>query len=297
MAEEDQGAYDQAAASLEEAIILFQSLNDRLLAAAVRHALGVVYYEQNDVPRATTLFAQALQEFRTFDQPWLMGYALASLGKIARAEGDWTRAAALYGESLTLRWERVGDKVGIAGSLRGLASIAALIGSFDRAARLYGAAEAVREAIAAPVPRHHPLSERAFAEARAGLGEAAFAGAWNAGRALSLADAVTEALMVPAEAVAAAPAGKPLTPAARHGLTPREVEVLELIREGCSNRMIGERLYISERTARTHVQNILKKLDVGTRAAAAVYAVEHGLTEPRLGSGSQGQMRVVGAST
>jgi hypothetical protein len=38
-------------------------------------------------------------------------------------------------------------------------------------------------------------------------------------------------------------------------------------------------LYISERTARTHVQNILNKLDVSTRAAAAAYAVEYGLIE------------------
>ena len=51
--------------------------------------------------------------------------------------------------------------------------------------------------------------------------------------------------------------------------------------EGCSNREIGERLYISERTAGTHIQNILDKLDVSTRAAAAAYAVEHGLIKLR----------------
>jgi DNA-binding CsgD family transcriptional regulator len=238
-----------------------------------------------------------LREFRTYDQPWLMGYALASLGKIARAQGDYARAAALYAESLTLRWERVGDKVGIAGSLRGLASIAALIGSYARAARLYGAAEVVREAIGAPVPRHHPISELAIAKARTSLGEAAFAAAWHDGRELTLADAVTEALVIPAESAGTAPTGQPVTPAARHGLTPREMEVLQLVRVGCSNRQIGERLYISERTARTHVQNILNKLDVSTRAAAAAYAVEHGLIEPRHGSVSEGLAGVARAST
>ena len=170
MAKEDQGEYDQAAALLEEALSLFQALDDRVLAAAVRQALGVVYYEQNDFPQATTLFADALQEFRTADQPWLMGYALASLGKIARAQGDFARAAALFAECLTLRWERVGDKVGIAGSLRGLASIAALIGSYTLAARLYGAAEAVREAIGAPLPRHHPSPSWPLPRARAASG-------------------------------------------------------------------------------------------------------------------------------
>jgi non-specific serine/threonine protein kinase len=294
MAKEDQGEYDQAATLLDEALTLFHSVDDRLLAAAVRQALGVVHYEQNDLPRAAVLFADALREFRTHDQPWLMGYALASLGKIARAQGDLARAAALYAESLTLRWERVGDKVGVAGSLRGLASIAALIGSHARSARLYGAAEAVREAIGAPLPRHHPISELAIATARAGLGEAAFAAAWQEGREVTLAEAVTEALGVPTEAIAAAPAGKSLTPATRHGLTAREAEVLQLVREGCSNRQIGERLYISERTARTHVQNILNKLDVNTRAAAAAYAVEHGLLESRQGAVPAS---VTGAST
>jgi DNA-binding NarL/FixJ family response regulator len=89
--------------------------------------------------------------------------------------------------------------------------------------------------------------------------------------------------MVPAEVAMATPPKPEPSPAALHGLTPREVDVLELLREGCSNRMIGERLFISERTARTHVQNILIKLDVGTRTAAAAYALEHGLLAPRHG--------------
>jgi len=297
MAKEDQGAYDQAALVLEEAVALFHSLGDPLLAAAARHSLGVVYYEQNDLRRASTLFADALQDFRTHDQPWLMGYALGNLGKVARAQGDYVQATALYTESLTLRWDRVGDKVGIAGSLRGLASIAALTGYPARAARLYGAAEAVREAIGAPVPRHHPQSEQAIAKARAALGEAAFTVAWNEGRGLALADAVAEALAAPNPVVDAVHADTLSTAAARHGLTPRELEVLQHVSEGCSNREIGGRLYISERTARTHVQNILNKLDVSTRAAAAAHAVEHGLIERQRRSPSDELTAPAGATT
>ena len=103
-------------------------------------------------------------------------------------------------------------------------------------------------------------------KARAGLGDAAFTTAWQEGRALHARGCGhRSAVVVPTEAVDAAPVGKSLTPATRHGLTPREAEVLQRCREGCSNRQIGERLYISERTARTHVQNILNKLDVNTR--------------------------------
>ena len=61
------------------------------------------------------------------------------------------------------------------------------------------------------------------------------------------------------------------------GLTTREIEVLRLIRDGLSNREIGERLFVSKRTAETHVEHILAKLDVSTRAEAAADAVERGL--------------------
>jgi predicted ATPase/DNA-binding CsgD family transcriptional regulator len=293
MATEDQGDYDLAAERLTEALALYTALDDRLMAAAVRQSLAVVAYERNDALRAASLFAEALQTFRAFDQPWLIGYALAGLGKVARADGEYGHAATLYAESLTLRWERVGDKVSIAGSLRGLASIAALTGDPVRAGRLYGAADALREAIGAPVPQHHDLAETAVRAARAALGEAAFGAAWQAGRALPLAEAVAEALAVATDHSTSPPEREPAS--ATHGLTRREVEVLHLIREGCTNREIGERLFISERTARTHVQNILDKLDVSTRAAAAAYAVEHGIV-PRRSPESEGQAVTVAAS-
>jgi HD-GYP domain-containing protein (c-di-GMP phosphodiesterase class II)/DNA-binding CsgD family transcriptional regulator len=61
------------------------------------------------------------------------------------------------------------------------------------------------------------------------------------------------------------------------GLSDREVEVLRLVARGLSNRAIAERLYISPRTAEHHVQHIYTKLGASTRAAAAMFAMEHGL--------------------
>jgi DNA-binding NarL/FixJ family response regulator len=62
-------------------------------------------------------------------------------------------------------------------------------------------------------------------------------------------------------------------------LTVREREVLALLAEGASGRMIARRLEISENTVRTHVQNLLTKLQVGSRIEAVAYAVRHGLVE------------------
>ncbi len=65
------------------------------------------------------------------------------------------------------------------------------------------------------------------------------------------------------------------------GLTPRELEVLRLVADGISNRGIGERLFISEKTSVRHVSNIFAKLGVHTRAEAARIAAEGGLTKAR----------------
>lgn len=63
-------------------------------------------------------------------------------------------------------------------------------------------------------------------------------------------------------------------------LSPREREVLALVGRGCSNREIADELVISERTARTHVSNILLKLELPSRTRAALWAIENGVVTP-----------------
>jgi DNA-binding CsgD family transcriptional regulator len=64
------------------------------------------------------------------------------------------------------------------------------------------------------------------------------------------------------------------------GLSRREREVLAVIAEGRTNREIGERLFISQKTVGVHVGNILAKLGVSGRVEAAAVAIRLGLTEP-----------------
>jgi DNA-binding NarL/FixJ family response regulator len=61
-------------------------------------------------------------------------------------------------------------------------------------------------------------------------------------------------------------------------LTEREREVLTLIADGRSNREIARALVLSEKTVKTHVSNILMKLDLADRTQAALWAVRHGIT-------------------
>lgn len=68
-----------------------------------------------------------------------------------------------------------------------------------------------------------------------------------------------------------------LQPAARHGLTGRELEVLRLVAVGRTNREIAETLVISEHTVARHLQNIFAKLGVSSRTAAGAFAFAHDL--------------------
>ena len=60
-------------------------------------------------------------------------------------------------------------------------------------------------------------------------------------------------------------------------LTPREMEVLQLLAQGLPNRRIGERLFINERTVKYHVASILAKLEAANRTEAVMRAIERGL--------------------
>lgn len=64
-----------------------------------------------------------------------------------------------------------------------------------------------------------------------------------------------------------------------HLLTRRECEVLQLLTDGRSNRGIGDDLYISEKTVKNHVSNILQKMNVNDRTQAVVVAIKNGWVE------------------
>ena len=93
-----------------------------------------------------------------------------------------------------------------------------------------------------------------------------------------LAPAVTRQVIDAFVRSGAGPAQRPDPTLAR--LTPRELEVLDLIAQGLSNGDIAARLFVSEATAKTHVSNLLAKLGLRDRVQAVIFAYENGVAVP-----------------
>jgi hypothetical protein len=163
------------------------------LVAFHRGYLGRVAYLLGDMTAALALLGENLTVYQDHANKWGVGLTLHGLGLVAWRQGDRRRAMTLLRESLVFRRE-MGNRPGIAECLEGLAAVVGA-GQSARAARLLGAADALRRVIATPLPPvERPSYEATVTATRVALGEAAFAAAWAAGQALTLEEAVAEAL-------------------------------------------------------------------------------------------------------
>ncbi len=281
--EVSQGNYDRAEAAFTEALALYREC-DRSRATFAMVNLGIVAAQQGDAARAYDWLLSGLAEHRARNNTWGAGFALRALGDLAREEGDDARAAECFRECITL-WREHGFLRGIAYGLVGLASVTGNAGQTHRVARLLGAVEKLREEAGLALwATERAAYERTLAGVGRLLGEVAFAAARGEGRRLSLQQAIDEAFALAVDVAVAPPSltvADPVEvapgPPAPYGLTPRELEVLRLLVEGRSNPEIAAALFISPRTAGNHVANILAKLDVDSRTAAATHAVRLGL--------------------
>jgi predicted ATPase len=229
-----QGDYATATPSFEESLRLFRSLEEPVGMAAALHGLGGVALELVDYARAQNYFAESLALRRAVNDVWAISNSLLNLGKIARNQGDharavilleeslalgrqvgerssiafalrslgrtlslqghWQRAAALHRESLSLSKE-LKHQLGIVEALDGIAEVATALEQWSRAARLYGAAKAIRHAIGAPIPPvSRPIYEAYWNKVRAALDAKTFRAEWDAGRTMTLEQAVSYAL-------------------------------------------------------------------------------------------------------
>jgi tetratricopeptide (TPR) repeat protein len=168
-------------------------VGDRPGMPASLSALAELARLDGDPATAGALLEEALTIATELDDRHCVTAALLHLARLARDEGDPAKADGLYRQAMPVT--DVGDEVPPTGStatwLEGVATIGVDDGHPDRAARLLGAADALRQAIGAPLPAHEAADRNdTIAACSAVLGEATFRAAFEAGAGLTLAEAV-----------------------------------------------------------------------------------------------------------
>jgi len=187
-----------------------------------------------------------------------------NLGGAALLAGDLEESKARCQESLRIAY-RIDDRIGQYYLLGALGLHAAIAGQPKTAAQLLGASEKIRIGAGATVmPAMSPIINQARETAAAALGASRFEAELETGMRLSRDTAVSMALGEPVH-----PGGEETSGVGVGLLAKREAEVARLVAEGLSNKQIGARLFISERTVDSHVRSILNKLGFNSRAQIA----------------------------
>jgi DNA-binding CsgD family transcriptional regulator/tetratricopeptide (TPR) repeat protein len=237
--------------------------------------LGMVAWVQGEVARARSLLEESLVLFKEVGERGRIAEVFVIQGFLSLGEGNYPAAHALLEESLKISLE-MDHRWNVAGSLEGLAAVAAAQGEPVRAVRFMSSAQALREAIGTPLPSlSQAMHELTFAATRTQLGAQAFDVAWTEGRMMTPENVLVS--MEPVSKPALAPPTSASLPPLHAGLTPREMEVLQLLVQGLTSQQIAEQLVIGLVTVNSHVRSIYNRLGVTSRAAATRYALEHHL--------------------
>jgi tetratricopeptide (TPR) repeat protein len=189
------GDYERATTLVTESLTLCHELGETGPIIPVLNTLGEIAIAQGDYTRATALLEESLALDRARENPGRRGaWALRNLGLVAQAQGDYGRAAVHYRESLILRQE-LQDTAGVAQCLASLAEVAEALEQPVRAARLWGTAEALHATTGASLSHaDRARHEHSVAAVRAQFDEAPFAAARAEGRAMTLEQAISDAL-------------------------------------------------------------------------------------------------------
>jgi DNA-binding CsgD family transcriptional regulator len=212
-----------------------------------------------DLDAVAAAAAEGARLSREAGDLYSLGMMLMNMGYAAQRSGALRDADNWFTEGLRIA-RQIDDRVAQWYLVGALGCCAAADREPRLAATLLGASESLRAEIGATAhPSMAPALTQATRSATAALGGAAFGTAFGAGRRLSRDDAVRLALR---ETAAAAPTVE----ANSSVLSRRETEVARLVTEGLSNKEIGTRLFISERTVESHVRSVLTRLGFTSRA-------------------------------
>jgi DNA-binding CsgD family transcriptional regulator/tetratricopeptide (TPR) repeat protein len=265
---------DAALDFFEQSLQMFEALGDQRLVATTLNSIGGNATTRGDLERAESVSCNARELANDINDTRAIAVATRNLGRIALAREDWPNARNLIREALD-RFRQIDDVIDLIETIDLVAEMAMVRRDYTTAATI--SARVIQEMEQrgaqprAARKRLHAIGSR--------MNSSLILNAEEKGKSLNLADVVEMALAFDPDRTSPQDP-RPSPPASQsqaHGLTARELDVLRLVAEGQTNAEIGEALFISPFTAKTHVANLLGKLAVESRAAAATWAVRHGL--------------------
>jgi predicted ATPase/DNA-binding CsgD family transcriptional regulator len=259
-------AGDRAAARrlLDESLAVTSGIDDVGATVSLLQARALNGMFEGDVEAVSAAATEGARLSREAGDLYSLEMMLVNLGVAALVAGDLDRSRPLFAEALRIG-QQLDDRVAQYCLLDALGCCAVGAGQARLGARLLGAAETVRtEAGATLIATLAPLVAQAEKSAIVALGAARFETEFKAGKGLRRDTAIRLALGQPDRAAAAASDDGSVAP-----LGKREADVARLVADGLSNKQIGARLFISERTVDSHVRSILNKLGFNSRAQIA----------------------------
>ncbi|HEX2681399.1 MAG TPA: helix-turn-helix transcriptional regulator, partial [Candidatus Dormibacteraeota bacterium] len=257
------GEFDTAALMLEEANAAAVEIpDDPAPTLSVLQARTLNGFLQGDIEMVRKASTEGIRISREVNDLYALDVMLGELGSATLlGGGDPEKAKLLYAEALRIARE-IDDRLMQYYLLDAFAYLAATTNP-RHAAQLLGAADVIRLGAGAEVlPFLAPMNEQTEEKAIAALGVSKFEAELNTGKVMGREAAVRLALGESAPVAETNHAGADI-------LGKRETDVARLIAEGLSNKQIGARLFISERTVDSHVRSILNKLGVNSRAQIA----------------------------
>jgi predicted ATPase/DNA-binding CsgD family transcriptional regulator len=265
------GDLAKARARLERAIPIARGLRDPDALGLCFFRLGLVALAERRWEEAEQLLLESIRLGRAADDSERVAVASTFLGRVYLETGRLDQAEATLQESLATGRHHASPRQ-VARTLIAMAAVAAQRGDGARAAWLAGASAGLLELVGVNLTQ--PLDSYTDARLQRALEARGSSRSFAAGHAADVRAAIRFALDEKDEQAAAAGAG-PRRAGVEGGLTKRQLVVARLVAEGLTNREIAARLYISERTAEGHVEQIRNKLGFSSRSQVAAWAAQN----------------------
>jgi non-specific serine/threonine protein kinase len=267
-----EGDLPRALSELEQALAMPVSRTDLDFYLDILQSLAIYASMAGQHERSTACYEEIFQLATPRGESFHRANALLALGLDAWRRGDAVRAVELQCSSLEIKLG-LDDQLSTAISLEALAWGVGALRQHKRAAHMLGMAEVLWDStgnsLANLMPDLVSEHDKSVAAARAALGDQAYAAAFRRGTQMPLARALDNA-----EHTRRSTRSGQLDAGGAGFLTPREKEIAGLLAQGLSNKAIAKSLVIAQRTAETHVANIMVKLGLTSRSQVAAWVAE-----------------------